>query len=365
VSESASESVSEPVSEPVVEDATTAPIERAGALLAAGGMVAFPTETVYGLGARIDRPDALSRIFSAKGRPTADPLIVHVAEVADARALAADWPEAADRLAERWWPGPLTVVVPRRPDLDDLVCAGGDTVGIRLPAHPVARSLVRAAGAPVAAPSANRFGRISPTTAAHVVAEFAGAADGPDLVLDGGPCPLGVESTVIDLTVSVPLVLRPGGLPVEDLRSVLGHVEVVDRVVADDAVHRSPGEYLTHYAPRTPLVLLDAPPGTAKRLVAALGGRGVDAATVVPGPGPVPVEQVAAGLYGWLRAGDEGPAVGLVAELVEPAGLGRAVNDRLFRAARGRLLGVSGADAGELERLADTVERTVLGVGGP
>jgi L-threonylcarbamoyladenylate synthase len=359
------ESVSEPVSEPVVEDATTASIERAGALLAAGGMVAFPTETVYGLGARIDRPDALSRIFSAKGRPTADPLIVHVAEVADARALAADWPEAADRLAERWWPGPLTVVVPRRADLDDLVCAGGDTVGIRLPAHPVARSLVRAAGAPVAAPSANRFGRISPTTAAHVVAEFGGAADGPDLVLDGGPCPLGVESTVIDLTMSVPLVLRPGGLPVEDLRSVLGHVEVVDRATTDDAVHRSPGEYLTHYAPRTPLVLLDAPPGTAKRLVAALGGRGVDAATVVPGPGPVPVEQVAAGLYGWLRAGDEGPAVVLVAELVEPAGLGRAVNDRLFRAARGRLLGVPDPDDAAVDRLVDAVERDLRGVGGP
>lgn len=350
-----------------VEDAATEPIERAGALLAGGGMVAFPTETVYGLGARIDRHDALARIFSAKGRPTADPLIVHVADVADARALAGSWPEAADRLVERWWPGPLTVVVPRRPDLDDLVCAGGDTVGIRLPAHPVARSLVRAAGGPVAAPSANRFGRISPTSAAHVVAEFADAADGPDLVLDGGACPLGVESTVVDLTGAVPVVLRPGGLPVEDLRSVLGHVEVVDRATTDDAVHRSPGEYLSHYAPRTPLVLLDAPPGTAVRLVAALGDRGVDAATVVPGPTPGPgsVERLAAGLYGWLRAGDEGPAVVLVAELVEPAGLGRAVNDRLFRAARGRLLGVPDPDDAAVDRLVDAVERDLRAVGGP
>jgi len=354
------------VAESVVEAATTASIERAGALLAGGGLVAFPTETVYGLGARIDRHDALARIFTAKGRPTADPLIVHVADVAEARALAGAWPEAADRLVERWWPGPLTVVVPRRADLDDLVCAGGDTVGIRLPAQPVARSLVRAAGAPVAAPSANRFGRISPTTAAHVVAEFGDGGDGPDLVLDGGACSLGVESTVVDLTGAVPVVLRPGGLPVEDLRSLLGRVEVVDRVVADDSVHRSPGEYLTHYAPRTPLVLVDGPAGTAAALVAALGSRGVPAAAVVPdGTEPLTPAQLAAGLYGWLRAGDEGPAVVLVAELVDPAGLGRAVNDRLFRAARGRLVSVSGADDGAVGVLADTVERDVLGVGGP
>ena len=351
------------MAESPVEDATTASIQRAGDLLAAGGIVAFPTETVYGLGARIDRHDALARIFSAKGRPTADPLIVHVADVAEARALAGSWPEAADRLVDRWWPGPLTVVVPRRDDLDDLVCAGGDTVGVRLPAHPVARSLVRAAGGSVAAPSANRFGRISPTTAAHVVAEFGEGGDGPDLVLDGGACPLGGESTVVDLTGAVPVVLRPGGLPVEDLRSVLGQVDVVDRVVADDSVHRSPGEYLTHYAPRTPLVLLDAPAGTAARLVASLGDRGIRAATVVPVP--VPVEQLAAGLYGWLRSGDEGPAEVLVAELVDPAGLGRAVNDRLFRAARGRLLAVSGPDDAALGRVADTAERTVLGVDGP
>ena len=351
------------MAEPPVEDATPGAVDRAGALLAAGGIVAFPTETVYGLGARIDRHDALARIFTAKGRPTADPLIVHVADVAEARALAGSWPEAADRLVDRWWPGPLTVVVPRRDDLDDLVCAGGDTVGVRLPAHPVARSLVRAAGGSVAAPSANRFGRISPTTAAHVVAEFGEGGDGPDLVLDGGACPLGVESTVVDLTGAVPVVLRPGGLPVEDLRSVLGQVEVVDRVVADDSVHRSPGEYLTHYAPRTPLVLLDAPAGTAARLVASLGDRGIRAATVVPVP--VPVEQLAAGLYGWLRSGDDGPAEVLVAELVDPAGLGRAVNDRLFRAARGRLLAVSGPDDAALGRVADTAERTVLGVDGP
>jgi len=177
----------------------------------------------------------------------------------------------------------------------------------------------------------------------HVVAEFGEGGDGPDLVLDGGACPLGVESTVVDLTGAVPVVLRPGGLPVEDLRSVLGRVDVVDRVVADDAVHRSPGEYLTHYAPQTPLVLVDGPAGTAAALVAALGSRGVPAATVVPeGTGSLTAAELAAGLYGWLRSGDEGPAEVLVAELVDPAGLGRAVNDRLYRAAHGRLVVAEG-----------------------
>ncbi len=337
---------------PPVAPASSSTTIRAAELLDAGGIVAFPTETVYGLGARVDRHDALARVFAVKGRPHADPLIVHVDDVSEARRLTAEWPAAADELAARWWPGPLTIVVRRLDGLDDLVCAGGDSVGIRVPAHPAARDLLRAAGAPVAAPSANRFGRISPTTASHVVDEFAdrAPADRPDLVVDGGACPLGVESTVVDLTGDTPTVLRPGGLAVEDLRGVLGEVTVAERVhdgrVADGSGHQSPGGYLRHYAPGTPLVVLDGPPGTATRVVTELSARGVTAAAIAPdGADP---GAFAASLYASLRAADGGSASLLVAELVDPAGLGRAVNDRLFRAAHGRLAPAGGGDAAAL-----------------
>ncbi len=321
-----------------------ASVGRAADLLRAGGLVAFPTETVYGLGAAVDHPEALRRVFSAKGRPTEDPLIAHVADVDAARDLAGVWPGVADELAGRCWPGPLTLVVTRPPGLDDLVCAGGPTVGVRVPAPATTRALLAAVGTPVAAPSANRFGRISPTAAAHVVAEFSGpdVADRPDLVLDGGPCPLGVESTVVDVTGSTPVVLRPGGIAVEDLRAWIGTVEVRSASVAPSAGTgplRSPGEYVAHYSPARPLVLLDAPRGTAARVAGLANDRGRSVTAV-----DLPDDAAAAAqvLYGRLRELDrpgEGP---LLVDLVDPTGLGRAVNDRLYRAAHGRLVVAEG-----------------------
>ena len=318
-------------------------VDDAAEVLRSGGLVAFPTETVYGLGASIEHPAALRRIFEVKGRPANDPLIVHVASVEQARTLVAEWPAAAESLTANCWPGPLTVVLPRRGLVDDVVTAGGPTVGIRLPAHPVARALIASAGAPVAAPSANRFGRISPTTAAHVLDEFGLSAAGadavavrPDLVLDGGAAPLGVESTVVDLSGTRPRVLRPGGVGVEDLRDLLGDVDVVDRLVApDDAPVASPGEFLAHYSPGTPLVLVEGDGPAADALAAALRSAGSDAAVLdLPAEGGA----AAAIVYDRLRAADADGRELLVGHLVDPVGLGRAVNDRLFRAAHGRVV---------------------------
>ncbi len=327
---------------PEVVDDDPAGLERAAALLRAGGLVAFPTETVYGLGASIERPAALRRVFEAKGRPTADPLIVHVADVDAARSFAGDWPDAAQVLAERCWPGPLTVVVARPPGLDDLVCAGGSTVGVRVPAPVATRTLLTAVTAPVAAPSANRFGRISPTTAAHVVAEFGGddVTDRPDLVVDGGPCRLGVESTVVDVTGPVPVVLRPGGVGVEDIERWLGAVEVRQRL-GGAGPHVAPGGYLAHYAPSRPLVVLDAGAGTVDRVVAHARSSGLGLSSLdLPGD----PSAAASALYRRLRSLDEQGGGPILAELLPPGGVGRAVNDRLYRAAHGRLVVVAADD---------------------
>lgn len=203
----------------VVDPAAPDPaaIAEAAAVVSRGGLVAFPTETVYGLGADALDAGAVARVFAAKGRPAHDPVIVHVLDAAGAARVAAALPPAALRLAAAFWPGPLTLVVPRGPAVPAIVAAGLDSVAIRAPAHPVARALIAAAGVPIAAPSANPFGRASPTTAAHVVADL---GDRVDLVLDGGPCPIGVESTVVDCLQDPPVVLRPGGVPIEALRVV-------------------------------------------------------------------------------------------------------------------------------------------------
>jgi L-threonylcarbamoyladenylate synthase len=196
-----------------------APLQQAADLLRAGRLVAFPTETVYGLGAHALDEEAVRKVFEAKGRPPANPLIVHVAGVAEARLLAAAWPAAADRLAERFWPGPLTLIVPRMSHIPDMVTAGLGTVALRSPAHPVARALLAAAGIPVAAPSANRFTRISPTTAAHVAKDL---GERIDLILDGGPTGVGIESTVLDLSGEVPVLLRPGAVSRQAIEAVIG-----------------------------------------------------------------------------------------------------------------------------------------------
>ncbi len=231
-----------------------AAVHRAGAILRQGGLVAFPTETVYGLGADALNPRAVARIFAAKGRPADNPLIVHVTGPEQAGPeLVASWPEAGRRLAERFWPGPLTLVLPAGPAVPAVVRAGLPTVAVRCPAHPVAQALIAAAGTPVAAPSANRSGRPSPTRAEDVWADL-----GPhlDMLLDAGPVPVGVESTVVDVTVWPPRLLRPGGVPAEDLEAVLGVPLAVPPVVAAGEAAPAPGMKYRHYAPEAPLVLV-------------------------------------------------------------------------------------------------------------
>ena len=236
-----------------MESVNAAAIARAVAILRAGGLVAFPTETVYGLGARALDPQALARVFTAKGRPTTHPLIAHVLGADDAQAFAAVWSPAAARLAEAFWPGPLTLVVPRAAHVPLALTGGGPSVGLRAPAHPVARALLAALGEPIAAPSANRYQGLSPTTAAHVAASL---GDRVDLILDGGPCAAGIESTVVDVTGEAPVVLRLGALDVPTLAAVVPDLlDFTLRDVPEAAARPSPGMDRRHYAPRARLVL--------------------------------------------------------------------------------------------------------------
>jgi L-threonylcarbamoyladenylate synthase len=228
---------------------TTCLINRAAELLRAGRLVAFPTETVYGLGANALDADAVRRIFEAKGRPLTSPLIVHVASVEQARGLACEWPDTAEKLARRFWPGPLTIIVPKAPYVPDAVTAGLPSVGLRMPSHPLALELLRAAGIPLAAPSANRFTQLSPTTAEHV---RAGLGDAVDMILEGGPCAVGIESTVISLAGARPRILRPGVISQTEIEAVIGSVEI-------GAGAESPGQHAKHYCPRTRIVLGDSP----------------------------------------------------------------------------------------------------------
>jgi L-threonylcarbamoyladenylate synthase len=231
-------------------------LEEAAAILRAGGLVAFATETVYGLGADATNEAAVARIFEAKGRPSSNPLIVHVSGREMARACVAEWPEAAERLATEFWPGPLSLVLPRSARIPDIVTAGLETVAVRVPAANVARRLVECTGRPIAAPSANRASGVSPTMAAHVLEDLNGAID---LILDSGRTALGLESTVVDLTPRHPHVLRPGPISLEDLRLVLSDLHVHEAIGLDEAGHsRSPGRQAVHYAPRTRAVRVDS-----------------------------------------------------------------------------------------------------------
>lgn len=241
--------------------------------LQSGGLVAFPTETVYGLGAHALDPEAVARIFAAKGRPDYNPLIVHAADAEAARALAAEWPAAAERLAAAFWPGPLTLIVPRAAHVPDSVTAGLPNVAIRVPGHPVAQALLAAAGIPVAAPSANRSGEVSPTTADHVVR---GLGEAVDVVVDGGPCTLGIESTVVSLASDTPTILRPGSVTQEEISEVIGVVLLAGGAKEHPgAALPSPGRMERHYAPRAQLRLIDPEPTGLVALVAA--GPGVEA----------------------------------------------------------------------------------------
>jgi L-threonylcarbamoyladenylate synthase len=240
-------------------------LARAAAVLRRGGLVAFPTETVYGLAANALNADAVGRIFAAKGRPANNPLIVHVARAEEATRVAAAWPETAARLAERFWPGPLTLVLPRRDTLPDAVTAGGPTVAVRVPAHPVALGLIRAAGVPVAAPSANRSGQLSPTRAEHVLHGLDGRID---MVLDGGPTAGGLESTVLDLTATPPRLLRPGLVAPAAIEALVGTITRLPEVGDQDHPLPSPGMLARHYAPRARLeCVADNGRGRAEALV--------------------------------------------------------------------------------------------------
>lgn len=312
---------------------SAAAIAQAAAVLHGSGLVAFPTETVYGLGAIAHDRDAVRAVFAAKGRPPTDPLIVHAVSAAALRPVVGSWPSSAATLAERFWPGPLTMVLPRTSAVAVEVSGGRDSVAIRVPAHPVAAALLAAVGDPVAAPSANRFGRISPTTAAHVLDELDGRID---MVVDGGPTTLGIESTVIDLTGDVPELLRPGGVTLEELQASIGEVRHADRAAVDEALPAAaPGQFLRHYAPTTPLVLVDGDATVVDELAARLAERGIAAADVRL---PAEPEAAARALYADLRAADSSTFEVLIVAMVAAHGLGRAVNDRLYRAAHGRVV---------------------------
>jgi L-threonylcarbamoyladenylate synthase len=225
--------------------ATEAEIQEAAEILRAGGLVVFPTETVYGLGGNALDASAVEKIFKLKGRPATSPLIVHVENVEQARSLAADWPKDAERLASDYWPGPLTLVVPKKPNIPDAVTAGLLTVGLRMPRHPVALALLHATGLPIAAPSANRFTQLSPTTAQHVREAF---GDETPFLLDGGPCEVGIESTVIAVTRDGLEVLRPGMAMVNEAVATSGE--------KTEGAHRAPGQHKKHYSPRTRVLLV-------------------------------------------------------------------------------------------------------------
>lgn len=331
---------------------TTSPddLARAAALLRAGGLVAIPTETVYGLAVRADDADAVARLFAAKGRPADNPLIVHVAEVADVAKVAATVTPLARTLLERFAPGPLTIVLPARDDLPRAVTAGLDTVAVRIPDHPVARSLLRLADVSLAAPSANRSSRPSPTCAEHVLDDLDGLIDA---VVDGGPTPLGLESTVVDARGTVARVLREGGLDRETLAAIgAGQVaaeqDALGRVGGGDDEPRTPGTRHRHYAPRVPVHLAAAGDGPADAALLARPGRRVGLVAVrAAGPttlGPtvdgvevlaVPADAatLAVDLFALLRTAETAGLDALVVEEVEEVGVGRTVMDRLRRAA--------------------------------
>jgi L-threonylcarbamoyladenylate synthase len=331
-------------------------LEQAGGVLRSGRLVAFPTETVYGLGANALDPAAVARIFAAKGRPANDPLIVHVTGPEQLDLVAADLPELGRRLASAFWPGALTLVLPRAAAVPDSVTAGLGTVAVRVPAHPIALGLIQFAGVPVAAPSANRFSRPSPTTAAHVLADL---GDAVDLILDGGPTPIGLESTIVDVSCAgMPRLLRPGGVPVEELQSVVGPIEMRPAPTDDQAAQPSPGLLTKHYAPRARVLLVagereSARARLAKEIAQAVGsGTRVGALLVdedhelvaglpvlIAGLGSERrLEEAAERLFAAIRSLDEAGVDVIAARGLGTSGLGLALLDRLTRAASGQVI---------------------------
>ena len=305
-------------------------IAAAAACLAQGGLVAFPTETVYGLGADAGNGEAIARLYAAKGRPAFNPLIAHVADSQAARWLAL-FDDAALRLAAAFWPGPLTLVLPKRPDcrVADLALAGLDSVAVRVPAHPVASALLKAFGGPVVAPSANRSGHVSPTDAAHVLADLRGRID---LVIDAGPCTVGVESTIV-ACLGEPTLLRPGGVPRDAIERVLGRALAIPAVA--DETPLAPGMLASHYAPKARL-RLDASAPRADEALLAFGPAPTFSGTTLNLSARGDLIEAATNLFSHLRALDACGATAIAVMPVPHEGLGEAINDRLARAAAPR-----------------------------
>jgi L-threonylcarbamoyladenylate synthase len=333
-------------------------IELAAKLLHDGEIVVFPTETVYGLGADAFQPKALERIFAAKGRPFSDPLIVHIADVSELELFTTKIPVEAKLLAQEFWPGPLTLILPKGPRVPYLVTAGLETVAVRMPRHAVALALINALGSPIAAPSANRFMHISPTTAQHVYIDLSGKVP---LILDSGPCEIGVESTVLDLCSNKPRILRPGGISLEALRTILPDVQPpVRRNTVDDKVEslavKAPGQLIIHYAPNVPLLLFD---GTIEEMHSSMlaeiecrhaKGEHVgilvaeediptfqDTQALVYSVGrEKDLMQIAAHLFAGLRYLEEAHVQVILCRNFGEQGLGLAIRDRLLKAAGGK-----------------------------
>jgi L-threonylcarbamoyladenylate synthase len=332
-------------------------------VLRKGGLVAFPTETVYGLGAHALNATAVARIFEVKGRPTTDPMIVHLASVDQLDDVAKVVPSAARALAAAFWPGALTLILEKRPVVPDAVTAGLETVGVRVPSHPIAHALLAAAGVPVAAPSANRFSHPSPTRAEHVLADLEGVVD---IVIDGGATPIGVESTILDLTVTPPLVRRPGGVSLEAIRRIVADACSVSETVGRTRAQVAPGQLLRHYAPRAALTLYV---GDVDQVVARMGSdirtaaaSGLRAGVLAPeedllalaprlaalgASGRVVTmrcgtrgdrEETARDLFKALRALDAEAVDVIFASAPEGEGINAAILDRLTRAAEGRVV---------------------------
>lgn len=343
------------------------PILEAAEVIRRGGLVAFPTETVYGLGANGLNPEAVAAIFRAKGRPADNPLILHVADREAVSELAAALPSAARVLMDRFWPGPLTLGLPRRPGVPDVVTAGLPSVGVRMPAHPVALALIRASGVPIAAPSANVSGRPSPTRAGDVLEDLEGRID---LVLDGGETGVGLESTFLDLTTDPPVLCRPGGVTPTDICALIGPIQIDPAIYVNLEEHehpRSPGQKYTHYAPRADVIVVDGPLEDVQAKINSLAyeymeeGRrvGVMATAESRGAYQVPVvlevgsrknlPMIASALFSTLRAFDRHGVEVILAESLPEEGIGLAVMNRLRKAAGGRIIRV-GAESGRERR---------------
>ena len=324
-------------------------IAQAAAVIRRGGLVAFPTETVYGLGANALDADAVRRIFVAKGRPTYDPVIVHLSGADELDRIARDVPDVARVLAARFWPGALTLVLPKAEIVPGIVTSAGPTVAVRCPDHPLAQSLIVAAGTPIAAPSANRFSHTSPTTAQHVWDDLAGKIE---MILDGGLTPIGVESTVLDVTGAVPRILRPGGVTAEALTAVLPHIET--QPLTDNQAPPAPGMLERHYAPRAEMWLFTGSDMAVRQAIWANGereranGRSValmladedvpffaDGRFVIESVGSLTaLEQVAQNLFRTMRQLDNAGPDLILARDFPPTRLGSAIRDRLRRASR-------------------------------